>query len=77
MVLLHGLSGSSRELMLTGRALQECRVLLVDQRGHGRSMRRSDDLSRAAFVGDVVEFRHGITSRPKARSSTPCEARRA
>ncbi|MGP5382900.1 alpha/beta fold hydrolase, partial [Glutamicibacter arilaitensis] len=41
-VLLHGLSGSSRELMLTGRALQECRVLLVDQRGHGRSMRRSD-----------------------------------
>lgn len=53
-VLLHGLSGSSRELLPTGRALQGCRVLLVDQRGHGRSTRRPDDLSRAAFVGDVV-----------------------
>ncbi|WP_232331537.1 alpha/beta fold hydrolase [Agromyces laixinhei] len=29
-------------------------MLLVDQRGHGRSTRRPDDLSRAAFVGDVV-----------------------
>ncbi|MCW4464259.1 alpha/beta hydrolase [Glutamicibacter sp. MNS18] len=40
--------------MPTARALQGHRVLLVDQRGHGRSTRRPDDLSRAAFVGDVV-----------------------
>lgn len=46
-VLLHGLSGSSRELLPTGRALQGYRVLLVDQPGHGRSTRRPDDLSRA------------------------------
>lgn len=53
-VLLHGLAGSPRELLPTGRALQGYRVLLIDQRGHGRSTRRPDDLSRAASVGDVV-----------------------
>lgn len=53
-LLLHGLAGSSRELLPTGHALKGYRVLLVDQRGHGRSTRRPDDLSRAAFVGDVV-----------------------
>lgn len=29
-------------------------MLLVDQRGHGESTRLPDDLSRGAFVGDVV-----------------------
>lgn len=53
-LLLHGLAGSSRELLPTGRALEGRRVLLVDQRAHGQSTRRPDDLSRAAFVGDVV-----------------------
>ena len=53
-VLLHGLAGSSRELLRTARALQDHRVLLVDQRGHGASTRLPDDLSRDAFVGDVV-----------------------
>lgn len=53
-LLLHGLAGSSRELLSTGRTLKGHRVLLVDQRGHGRSTRRPDDLSRAAFVDDVV-----------------------
>lgn len=54
-VLLHGLAGSSRELLPTASALADrFRVLLVDQRGHGRSTRRPADLSREAFVGDVV-----------------------
>lgn len=53
-VLLHGLAGSSRELQPTADALGEYRVLLIDQRGHGESTRRPDDLSRAAFVNDVV-----------------------
>ncbi|WP_240930425.1 alpha/beta fold hydrolase [Isoptericola sp. BMS4] len=65
-VLLHGLAGSSRELLPTARALQGNRVLLVDQRGHGESTRCSGDLSRAAFVGDVIavleEFAPGLSA---------------
>ncbi len=54
-VLLHGLAGSSRELLPTADALTDrFRVLLVDQRGHGRSTRRPADVSRDAYVGDVV-----------------------
>lgn len=54
-VLLHGLAGSSRELLPTADALADSfRVLLVDQRGHGGSTRRPADLSRRAFVDDVV-----------------------
>ena len=54
-VLLHGLAGSSRELLPTADALTDSfRVLLMDQRGHGRSTRRPADLSRQAFVDDVV-----------------------
>lgn len=55
LVLLHGLSGSSRELLPTADALTDAfRVLLVDQRGHGLSTRRPENLSREAFVDDVV-----------------------
>lgn len=53
-VLLHGLAGSSRELLPTAQALKANRVLLVDQRGHGESTRHPGDLTREAFVGDVV-----------------------
>jgi pimeloyl-ACP methyl ester carboxylesterase len=54
-ILLHGLAGSSRELLPTADALTDSfHVLLVDQRGHGRSTRRPDDLSRQAFVDDVI-----------------------
>ncbi|MFS0714316.1 alpha/beta hydrolase [Microbacterium sp. 2P01SA-2] len=54
-LLLHGLAGSSRELMPTAEALTDRhRVLLLDQRGHGHSTRRPDDLSRDAFVADVA-----------------------
>lgn len=54
-ILLHGLAGSSRELLPTAQALQGHRVLLVDQRGHGYSTRRPADLSRSAFVEDIIE----------------------
>lgn len=54
-VVLHGLAGSFRELLPTAEVLTDrFRVLLIDQRGHGRSTRRPADLRREAFVGDVV-----------------------
>lgn len=55
-LLLHGLAGASLELLPTGKILLRThRVLLLDQRGHGRSTRRPADLSREAFVADVVD----------------------
>lgn len=55
LLLLHGLAGSSRELLPTARELTDrFRVILMDQRGHGGSTRRPADLSRQAFVDDVV-----------------------
>lgn len=54
MLLLHGLAGSARELQLTAATLKGHRVLLMDQRGHGRSTRRPSDLSREVFVDDVI-----------------------
>lgn len=63
LLLLHGLSGSSRELIPTADALSDSfRVLLIDQRGHGRSTRRPRDLSRAAFVDDVVAVIEDVLS---------------
>lgn len=53
-LLLHGLAGSSHEFMATAQALHGYRVLLLDQRGHGASTRRPNDLSRPAFVNDVA-----------------------
>ncbi|WP_427896399.1 alpha/beta fold hydrolase [Kribbella sp. GL6] len=54
-VLLHGLAGSSPEFLPTADALVDgFRVLLIDQRGHGSSTRRPADVSRAAYVDDVV-----------------------
>ncbi|MDP2286979.1 MAG: alpha/beta hydrolase [Actinomycetota bacterium] len=54
-ILLHGLAGSSQEMQPTAAALSnEFRVILIDQRGHGRSTRRPADLARKAFVGDVA-----------------------
>lgn len=50
-VLLHGLAGSGREMMLP---LRGHRMIAPDQRGHGRSVRRPDDLSRAAYVDDAA-----------------------
>ncbi|MCT1776159.1 alpha/beta fold hydrolase [Brachybacterium sp. p3-SID957] len=54
-VLLHGLAGSSRELMPTARALSAThRVLLLGQRGYGHSTRRPEDRCRDAIAGDVL-----------------------
>jgi pimeloyl-ACP methyl ester carboxylesterase len=52
-VLLHGLAGSARELAIE---LPGHRVIVPDQRGHGHSIRRPADLSRAAYVADVVRI---------------------
>lgn len=54
-VILHGLAGSATEFVPTARELSaDHRVLVVDQRGHGCSTRRPEDLSRRAFVDDAV-----------------------
>ena len=54
-LLLHGLAGSAQEMAPTASALlDDHRVIALDQRGHGHSTRRPADLSRSAFVDDVV-----------------------
>ena len=56
LVLIHGLAGSARELFPTADALTDTfHVVLVDQRGHGQSTRRPEELSREAFVGDITK----------------------
>lgn len=52
-VLLHGLAGSATEMtaLAPGRAW-----LALDQRGHGHSTRRPADLSRQAYVDDVLSL---------------------
>ena len=63
-VILHGLAGSGQEFLPTARALPGRKVVLVDQRGHGMSTRLPDDLSRQAFVNDVVSVIEGEASQP-------------
>ena len=54
-VLLHGLAGHAGEWLTTMRHLSpRWRTVALDQRGHGRSTRLPDDLSRDAFVDDVA-----------------------
>lgn len=54
-VLLHGLAGGAEELRATAQALApRHRVVVPDQRGHGRSTRRPAELSRAAYAADVA-----------------------
>lgn len=54
-ILLHGLGGYAGEWSGTSRGLQaQYRVVALDQRGHGDSTRRPGDVSRAAYVNDVV-----------------------
>uniref|UniRef100_UPI0006E1BD86 alpha/beta fold hydrolase n=1 Tax=Peterkaempfera griseoplana TaxID=66896 RepID=UPI0006E1BD86 len=54
-VLLHGLAGHLGEWDALARRLSpRYRVVAVDQRGHGASERRPQDVSRAAYVADVV-----------------------
>ncbi|NQX29083.1 alpha/beta hydrolase [Microbacteriaceae bacterium VKM Ac-2854] len=65
-VLLHGLAGSSRELVATAEALPDHRRILVDLRGHGGSTRLPGDVSRAAFVADVVHVIEQLAGAPLA-----------
>lgn len=54
-VLLHGLAGHAGEWDEQARRLSpRYRVVAVDQRGHGASERQPEDVSRAAYVADVV-----------------------
>ncbi|MFF0013067.1 alpha/beta fold hydrolase [Streptomyces sp. NPDC005374] len=54
-VLLHGLAGHAGEWDATSRRLSPgYRVVAVDQRGHGDSERLPKDVSRAAYVADVI-----------------------
>src|SRR5215218_2488946 len=54
-VLLHGLAGTGREWASTASWLSRTqRVVVPDQRGHGRSERRPHQVSREAFIGDVL-----------------------
>ena len=54
-LLLHGLAGHAGEWLDTmWHLLPRCRTVALDQRGHGRSTRMPDDLSRDAFVDDVA-----------------------
>ncbi|MFD7992692.1 alpha/beta fold hydrolase [Streptomyces mexicanus] len=55
LVLLHGLAGHAGEWDAIARALSpRHRVVAVDQRGQGDSSRHPGDVSRAAYVADVV-----------------------
>lgn len=63
-VILHGLAGSGREMELTASSLAGRRVILIDQRGHGRSTRHPRDTSRDAFVSDAVAVITAESARP-------------
>jgi pimeloyl-ACP methyl ester carboxylesterase len=65
-LILHGLAGSATEFFSTARALPEFRTILVDLRGHGRSTTRPGDLSREAFVADVVQVIESAVAAPVA-----------
>ncbi|MEV6977661.1 alpha/beta hydrolase [Kitasatospora sp. NPDC093806] len=54
-LLLHGLAGHSGEWdAVASRLSPRHRVITLDQRGHGASERRPADVSRAAYIADVV-----------------------
>ncbi|WP_031478527.1 alpha/beta fold hydrolase [Streptomyces bicolor] len=63
-VLLHGLAGHAGEWDALARDLSSrYRVVAVDQRGHGSSERRPGDVSRAAYVADVVALAERLALR--------------
>jgi pimeloyl-ACP methyl ester carboxylesterase len=54
-VLLHGLAGHAGEWDVVAERLSPAhRVVAVDQRGHGASERHPEDVSRGAYVADVL-----------------------
>lgn len=66
-VFLHGLAGYAGEWAEVASALQpDLRIIAFDQRGHGYSSRRPNDLSRSACVADAVAVieRYASSRRP-------------
>lgn len=64
-VLLHGLAGTAQEWSATLRGLADThRVVALEQRGHGHSTRRPQDVTRAAYVADVVALIERLGSGP-------------
>jgi pimeloyl-ACP methyl ester carboxylesterase len=54
-VLLHGLAGHAGEWDTVAQRLTPAhRVIAVDQRGHGASERHPEDVSRGAYIADVL-----------------------
>ncbi|MFJ6517898.1 alpha/beta fold hydrolase [Streptomyces filamentosus] len=81
-LLLHGLAGHCGEWDGLARRLggDGYRVLALDQRGHGASERAPEDVSRAAYVDDVLgvveEYSSGEPAgKSSARSSVEPSAR--
>lgn len=64
-VLLHGLAGCAEEWLDTASPLTpRYRVLAPDQRGHGRSERRPQDVTRDAYVADVEMWLERLEAAP-------------
>lgn len=64
-ILLHGLAGWSGEWRPTVEWLSAThRVVALDQRGHGESTHRPDDVSRAAYVEDVITLIETLDAGP-------------
>lgn len=64
-LLLHGLAGWSGEWAPTAEWLSAThRVVMVDQRGHGRSTRHPADVSRTAFVDDAISVIEDLHTGP-------------
>lgn len=64
-ILLHGLAGTAQEWSTTLRALSDThRVVALEQRGHGHSTRMPQDVTRAAYVADVVALIERLGGRP-------------
>ncbi|MCW8101706.1 alpha/beta fold hydrolase [Streptomyces tauricus] len=54
-MLLHGLAGHAGEWDVLAQSLRSrYRIVALDQRGHGGSERHPQDVSRAAYVADVI-----------------------
>jgi pimeloyl-ACP methyl ester carboxylesterase len=74
-VLLHGLAGHSGEWDTTVEWMRERhRVIALDQRGHGASERHPTDVSRDAYVRDVVAVINALSpkqAQPGQRTDAP------
>jgi pimeloyl-ACP methyl ester carboxylesterase len=64
-ILLPGLAGGAEEFRATAAALPSDRhVIALDQRGHGHSTRRPADVSRTAYVDDVIAVIETLDDEP-------------